>query len=160
MIYIYKHTCIYIHMYVYICMDIVVVVQSTSWTTTRQVPLFSTICWSLFIFMLIDLVRLSNHLFLCHTLLLLPSIFPSISVFSNELALHIRWPKYWSFSNSPSNEYSSLYSATKSNEMLPIAGTFMNLEGIVLSKISQQKKTNILYDFYYMWILKQQINKT
>ena len=44
--------------------------------------------------------------------------------------------------------------------MLPIAGTFMNLEGIVLSKISQQKKTNILYDFYYMWILKQQINKT
>ena len=81
-------------MYVYICMDIVVVVQSTSWTTTRQVPLFSTIFWSLFIFMLIDLVRLSNHLVLCHTLLLLPSIFPSISVFSNELALHIRWPKY------------------------------------------------------------------
>ena len=54
----------------------------------------------------------SNHLILCHSLLLLPSIFPSIRVFSNELALHIRWPKYWSlsFSISPSNEYSGLIS--------------------------------------------------
>ena len=53
---------------------------------------------------------LSNHLILCHPLLLLPSIFPSIRVFSNELTLHIRWPKYWSFSISPSNEYSRLIS--------------------------------------------------
>ena len=52
----------------------------------------------------------SNHLILCHPLLLLPSIFPSIRVFSNESALHIRWPKYWSFSNSPSIEYSGLIS--------------------------------------------------
>ena len=53
---------------------------------------------------------LSNHLILCCPLLLLPSIFPSIRVFSNELALHVRWPKYWSFSFSPSNEYSGLIS--------------------------------------------------
>ena len=51
-----------------------------------------------------------NHLILCHPLLLLPSIFPSIRVFSNESGLHIRWPKYWSFSISPSNEYSGLIS--------------------------------------------------
>jgi len=69
------------HMCIYICMDIVVV-QSTSWTATHQVFLFSTIFWHLFILMLIDLVRLSNHLFLCHPLLLLPSIFLSIRVFS------------------------------------------------------------------------------
>ena len=122
-----------------------IVVQSTSCTATHQVLLSSTISWSLVILMLIDLVRLSNHLFLCHPLLLLPSIFPSIRVFSNELALHISWPKYWSFSSNPSNEYSSLYSAIKNNGILPIATTFMSLEGIVLSKISQQKKTNILY---------------
>ena len=53
-------------------------------------------------------VILSNCLILCHLLLLLPSVFPSIQVYSNELALHIRWPKYWSFSISPSNEYSGL----------------------------------------------------
>ena len=52
----------------------------------------------------------SNHLMLCHPLLLLPSIFPSIWVFSNELALHIRWPEYWSFSINPFNEYSGLLS--------------------------------------------------
>ena len=52
----------------------------------------------------------SNHLTLCCSLLLLPSIFPSITIFSNELALHIRWPKYWSFSISLSNEYSGLIS--------------------------------------------------
>src|SRR5574341_1924190 len=62
--------------------------------------------------MFIVLVVTSNHLILCHSLLLLPSIFPSISVFSNVSALCIRWPKYWSFSfsNSPSNEYSELIS--------------------------------------------------
>ena len=63
-------------------------------------------------FMSIELVMLSNHFILCHPLLLLPSIFPSIRVFSNESALCIRWPKYWSFSFSisPSNEYSGLAS--------------------------------------------------
>ena len=60
--------------------------------------------------MFVESVVLSNHLILCHSLLLLPSIFPSIRVFSNELALHIRWPKYWSLSISTSNEYSGLAS--------------------------------------------------
>ena len=60
--------------------------------------------------MSIKLVTPSNHLILCHPLLLLPSVFPSIGVFSNESVLHIRWPKYWSFSISPSNEYSGLIS--------------------------------------------------
>ena len=72
----------------------------------------STISWSLLKFMSIESVMPSNHLILCHSLLLLPSVFPSIRVFSNESALHIRWPEYWSFSfsNSPSNEYSELIS--------------------------------------------------
>ena len=64
--------------------------------------------WSLLKFMFIEWVMLPNHLTLCHPLLLLFSIFPSIRVFSNELVLHIRWSKYWSFSISPSNEYSKL----------------------------------------------------
>ena len=68
--------------------------------------------WSLLKLMSIETVMPSNHLILCHPLLLLPSIFPSIRVFSNESVLHIRWPKYWSFSFSisPSNEYSGLIS--------------------------------------------------
>ena len=72
--------------------------------------LSSTISWSLLKFMSIESVMLSNHLILCHPLFLLPSVFPSIRVFSNELALRVRWPKCWgfSFSISPSNEYSGL----------------------------------------------------
>ena len=83
----------------------------TPWTTAHQDSL-STISQSLLKLMSIESVMPSNHLTLCHSLLLLPSIFPSIKVFSNELALHIRWPKYWNFSFniSPSNEYSGLIS--------------------------------------------------
>ena len=86
--------------------------SETPWTAARQVPLLSTISQSLLKFMFIKLVMLSNDLILCHPLLLLPSIFPSIRVFSNELALHIRRPKYWSFifSINPSSEYSGLIS--------------------------------------------------
>ena len=76
----------------------------------HQAPLCSTISWNFLKFMSIELVILSNHLILCRPLFLLPSIFPSITVFSNESALHIRWPKYCSFSISPSNEYSGLIS--------------------------------------------------
>ena len=60
--------------------------------------------------MSVESVILSNHLIFCHSLLFLPSVFPSIRVFSSELALHIRWPKYWSFSINSSNEYSGLIS--------------------------------------------------
>ena len=77
-----------------------------------QVPLPSTTSWSLLQFIFIKLVMLSSHLTLCCPLLFLPSMFPSIRVFSNESILYIRWPKYWSFSISisPSNEYSRLTS--------------------------------------------------
>ena len=81
---------------------------STPWTAARQASLSFTISWSLLKPMSIESVMPSNHLILCRRLLLLPSIFPSIRVFSNELALCIKWPKYWSFSISPSNEYSGL----------------------------------------------------
>ena len=78
----------------------------TPWTAACQASLSITNSWSLPKLMSIELVMLSKHLILCHPLLLLSSIFPSVRVFSNESALHIRWPKYWSFSFniSPSNE--------------------------------------------------------
>ena len=84
----------------------------TPWTAARQASLSITNSWSLLRLMSIELVMPSNHLILCCPLLLLPSIFPSIRIFSNESVLHSRWPKYWSFSFtiSPSNEYSGLIS--------------------------------------------------
>ena len=79
------------------------------WTAAHQVSLSVTVSQSLLKLMSVELVMPSKHLVLCHPLLL-PSIFLSIRVFSNESALRIRWPKYWSFSISPSNEYSGLIS--------------------------------------------------
>ena len=76
----------------------------------HQASLSFTISWSLLKLMSMGLMMPSNYLILCYPLLLLPSIFPSIRVFSNELTLCIRWPKYWSFTISPSNEYSRLIS--------------------------------------------------
>ena len=99
---------------------ILVVIQSpscvqlfaTPWTAARQASLSFTISQSLLKLMFIESVVPSNPLILCRLLFLLPSIFPSISVFSSELAFRIRWPKYWNFSFSinPSNEYSGLIS--------------------------------------------------
>ena len=83
---------------------------ATPWTVAHQAPLSSTISQSLFKFKSIESAITSSHFILCHHLLLLPSVFPSIRVFSSELALCIRWPKYWSFGLSPSNEYSGLIS--------------------------------------------------
>ena len=82
----------------------------TPWTATCQASLSITNSWSLLKLVSIALVMPSNHLILCCPLPLLPSVFPSIRVFSNEPVLHIRWPKYWSFSISTSNEYSGLIS--------------------------------------------------
>ena len=84
----------------------------TPWTAARQASLSLTNSWSLLKLMSIESVMSSNHLILCHPLLLPPSIFPNIRVFSNESVLLIRWPKHWSFSFSisPSNEYSGLIS--------------------------------------------------
>ena len=83
---------------------------ATPRTAAHQASLLSTISWNLLKLMSIELVMPSIHLIFCHPLLLLPSIFPSTRIFSNELALCIMWPKYWSFSFSisPSNEYSGL----------------------------------------------------
>ena len=95
-----------------------------------QFPLFFTIFQRLFKFMTIESVMLSNHLILCHSLLLLPSAFASIRVFSNESALRIRWPKYWSFSFSisPSNEYSGLISFRMDGlDLLAVQGNLKSL---------------------------------
>ena len=82
----------------------------TPWTAAHQASLSFTIFWNLLKLMSIESAMPSTHLILCGSLLLLPSIFPSIRVLSNESALHIRWLKHWSFSISPSNEYSGLIS--------------------------------------------------
>ena len=86
--------------------------SATPWTVAHQASLSITNSWNLLKLMSIESVMPSNHLILCRPLLPPPSIFPSIRVFSNESVLHIRWPKYWSFSFSisPCNEYSGLNS--------------------------------------------------
>ena len=100
------------------------------WTAAHQAFLSFTISLSLLRFMFIESVMLCNHLILCHPLLLLPSIFPSIRVFSNESALCLRWPKYWnfSFSISPSDEYSGLISFRSDwLDFLAVQGTLKDL---------------------------------
>ena len=100
------------------------------WTPARQASLSITSSWSLPKLMSIESVMPSNRLILCHPLLLLPSIFPSIRVFSNESGLHIRRPKYWSFNFniSPSNEYSGLISfRIDSLDLLAVQGTLKSL---------------------------------
>ena len=102
----------------------------TPWIAACQVSLSITNSQSLLKFMSIESVMPSNHLILCHPLLLLPSIFPSISVFSIELAFHLRWPKYWSFtfSISPSSEYSELISIrTDWFYLLAVRGTLKSV---------------------------------
>ena len=101
----------------------------TSWTAEHQASLSFTVSWSLLKLMSIESMMPSKHLILCWPLLLLPSIFPSIRVFSNGLAL-IRWPKYWSFSFSisPSNEYSELISFKIDwLDLLTVQGTLKSL---------------------------------
>ena len=103
---------------------------ATLWIAAQQPSLSFTISWILLKLMSIELVMASNHLILCHPLLLLPSVFPSIRVFSHESALHIRWPKYWSFSFSisPSNEYSVLISFRMDwLDLLAVQGTLKSL---------------------------------
>ena len=108
----------------------------TPWTAVRQASLSITNSRSLLRLMSIESMMPSNHLILCHSLLLLPLIFPSIRGFSNESVLHIRWPKYWSFSFSisPSNEYSGLTSFRIDwLDLLAVQGTLKS------SPTSQQK---------------------
>ena len=101
---------------------------ATPWAAACQAPLSSTVSRSLLKFMSTESVMLSSHLILCHPVLLLPSILPSIRVFSNESALRIRWPKYWSFSNNPSNENSGLISfRVDCYDLLAVQGTLKSL---------------------------------
>ena len=101
----------------------------TLWTTARQASLSTTNSWSLPKLMSIESVMPSNHLILCHPLVLLPSSFPSIRVFSNESALHIKWPKYWSFSFdiSPSNGLPGLIFTMDWLDLLAVQGTLKSL---------------------------------
>ena len=111
----------------------------TPWAAPHQASLSITNSWSLFKLMSTESVMPSNHLILCHPLLLPPSIFPSIRVFSNESILRIRWPKDWSFSFSisPSNEYSVLISFRMDwLDFLAVQGTLKNLLQHHSSKVS------------------------
>ena len=104
--------------------------SATPWTAAHQASLCITNSQSLLKLMSIESVMPSNHLILCHPLLLPPSILPSIKVFSNESVLPIRWPKYWSlgFSISPSNEYSELFSFRMDwLDLLAVQGTLKSL---------------------------------
>ena len=101
---------------------------ATPWTAACQVSLSFTISWGWLKIMSIESVMPPNHLIPCHLLLLLPSVFPSIRVFSNELALRVRWRKYWSFSISSSNGYLGLISfRTDWFDLLAVQGTLKSL---------------------------------
>ena len=122
--------------------------SATPQTTACQAPLFSTISWNLLRFMSTESVMLSNHLILCCPLLLLLSTFPSTGVYSNELALHIRWPKYWSFSSSisSSKEYPGLiFFRIDLLDLLGIQGTLKNLQ-------LQGSKASILWCSAYLMV--------
>ena len=130
----------------------------TPWTAARQASLSITNFQSLLKLVSIESVMLSNHLILCRPLLLLPSIFPSIRVFSNESALCIRWPKYWSFSFniSPSNEHPGLISFGMDwLDPLAVQGTlkssptpqFKGINSSVLSFLYSPTRTSI-HDYW------------
>ena len=125
---------------------------ATPWTAARQASLYITNSCSLLKLMSIESVMPSSYLILCCPLLLLPSIFPSIRVFSNESVLRIRWPKYWSFSfsASPSNEYSGLISFRIDQlDLLAVQGTLKSVfqhhsskASILYSQLSSQSNSH------------------
>ena len=117
----------------------------TPWTAACQASLSFTISWGLLKLMSIESVMPFNHLILCHSLLLLFSILPSIRVFSNKLALHIRWSKYWSFnfSISPSSEYSTLIFRIDWLDLLVVQGTLKSLLQHHSSKRTVLRLSNI-----------------
>ena len=127
---------------------------ATPWTPAHQASLSITNSQSLLRLISIELVMPSNHLILCCSLLLPPSIFPSIRVFSSESALHIRWPKYWSFSISPSNEYSGPISfRTDWLDLLVVQRTLKSL-------LQHNSKASIQLSLYFnshihTWLLEK-----
>ena len=134
--------------------------SATPWTTARQASLSITNSWSLPKPMSILSVMPSNHLILCHSLLLLPSIFPRISVFSNESALCMRWPKYWSFSFniSPSNEHPGLISFRMDwLDLLTVQGTLKESSPTPQFKSINSLALSFLYSptHIYTWLLEK-----
>ena len=121
-----------------------VLLSATPWTAARQASLSFTISRSLPKFMSIALVMPSSHLILWWPLLLLPSIFPSIRGFSNESALHIRWPEYWSFSINSSDQYSGLISFSINwFDLLVVQETLESL----LQHHSSKASTQLLFEY-------------
>ena len=121
----------------------------TPWTAAHQASLSITNSWSMLKLTSIESVMPPNHLIFCRPLLFLPSIFPSIRVFYNELVLWIRWPKYWSFSFSisPSNEYSGLiFFRMDWLDLLAVQGTVKSLLQHHSSKVSIFLVLNLLYN--------------
>ena len=121
---------------------------ATPWTAAGQASLSITISQTLFKLMFTESVTPSNHLILCHPLLLPPSIFPSIRVFSNESAIHIRWPKYWSFSFSisPSYDYSGLVGSPcspRDSQESSATPQFKSINSSVLSFLHSPTLTSI-----------------
>ena len=128
---------------------------ATPWTATCQSSLSFTISQSLLKFMSIESVMPSNHFILCHLLLLLPSIFSSIRVFSSDSALHIRWPKYWSFSFSisPSNECWGLISFTIDRfYLLVVQGMLKSLLQHHSSKASIRYSTSFMVQLSHLYM--------
>ena len=118
-------------------LPILVRLSATLWAAARQASLSFTIAQSLLKLTSIELLMPSDHLILCHPLLFLTSVFPCIRVFSNESVLRIRWPEYWRFSISPSNEYSGLISfGIDWLDLLAVQGTLKSLPQRHSSKAS------------------------
>ena len=129
----------------------------TPWTAAHQASLSITISWSSLRLTSIESVMPSSHLILCRPLLLLPSIFPSIRVFSNESALRMRWPKYWSFSFNiiPSNEQPGLISFRMDwLDLLAVQGTIKSLLQHQSLKASQSCQLKQKLSFSALWYLK------
>ena len=129
---------------------------ATPWSVARQASLSITNSRSSPKLMSIESMMPSNHLILCRPLLLLPSIFPSIRVFSNESALHIRWPKYWSFSFiiSPTNEHPGLISFRIDwSDLLAVQGTLKSL-----LQHHSSKASILLHSAFFIVQLSQQVN--
>ena len=128
----------------------------TSLTVACQAPLSSTVSQSSLTFVSVESVMLSNHLSLCHLLLLLPSIFPSIRVFSSKSALHIRWPKFWSFSFSicPSREYSELICSSNGHSKALVAPIQLRWAADGLRSLElDPKEAQCLLVRFWSWII-------
>ena len=122
-------------------------------TRALQTSLSFTVSWSSLKLICIELVMPSNNLVLCHPLLLLPSVFPNIRVFSNESALPIRWPKYWCFSISPSNESSGLISFRIDwFDLLAVQGTLKSLLQNHISKASILRHSALMVQLSHLYV--------